>query len=54
MHTQSKAEWERAVTALGCIIEPDGSGRVVAHINGDEVGYWDPKYAGVGIGVIDK
>lgn len=52
MHTQNKSEWERAVTALGAIIEPDGSGRLVAHIDGKEVGCWDPKYAGVGIGTV--
>ena len=52
MHTQNKGEWERAVLTLGAIIEPDGSGRLVAHIDGNEIGHWDPKYAGVGIGTV--
>ena len=52
MHTQSRAEWEAAVKALGATIEPDGSGMDAAHIDGDPIGYWDPKYAGVGMGVV--
>lgn len=52
MHTQNRKEWEGLVERLGAEVEPDGSGKDVAHIDGDEVGYWDPKYASVGIGVI--
>jgi hypothetical protein len=52
MHTQSKADWEAAVAKRGAVVEPDGSGMYVAHIDGEPVGQWDPKYAGVGMGVI--
>ena len=52
MHTQNRKEWEGMVARLGASVEPDGSGKDVAHIDGEEVGYWDPRYAGVGIGVV--
>lgn len=52
MHTQSRKEWDRVVARLGAIVEPDGSGKEVAHCDGEEVGHWDPKYDGVGIGVV--
>ena len=52
MHTQSRAEWEATVKALGATIEPDGSGMDAAHIDGEPVGHWDPKYASVGMGVV--
>lgn len=52
MHTQSRKDWEAAVAQRGAVIEPDGSGMDAAHIDGDPVGYWDPKYAGVGMGVV--
>jgi hypothetical protein len=52
MHTQNRAEWDRVVKAMGCEVEPDGSGMDAAHIDGKNHGYWDPKYAGVGMGVI--
>jgi hypothetical protein len=53
MHTQNYPEWERAAKQMGCVVEPDGSGKLVAHIDGDEYGTWDPKYAGVGMGTLE-
>ena len=52
MHTQSRADWEAAVALRGAVVEQDGSGLDAAHIDGEPVGYWDPKYAGVGMGVV--
>lgn len=54
MHTQNRSLWEAMVINMGAEIEPDGSGKDAAHIDGTEIGYWDPKYAGVGIGVIHE
>lgn len=50
MHMQSYAEWKAHALRIGCTIENDGGGRMVAHINGVEYGYYDPSYASVGIG----
>ena len=52
MHTQNRTEWEELVKRLGAVIEPDGSGLDAAHVDGEAVGYWDPRYAGVGMGVV--
>jgi hypothetical protein len=51
-HTQNKEEWLATVAELGGVVEPDGSGLIVAHIDGEHIGYWDESYAGVGMGVI--
>src|SRR5208283_3732922 len=37
-------EWESTVKGMGAEVEADGSGRFAAHINGDSIGEWDPKY----------
>src|SRR5208282_2281822 len=34
-------EWESTVKGMGAEVEADGSGRFVAHINGDSIGEWD-------------
>ena len=52
MHTQNRTEWEELDKRLGAVIEPDGSGLDAAHDDGEAVGYWDPRYAGVGMGVV--
>jgi hypothetical protein len=36
--------------SAGFSIEPDGSGKIVAHVDGAEKGIWDPAYGGSGFG----
>jgi hypothetical protein len=52
MNTQNYQEWVKIAKKLGATIEHDGTGKLAAHIDGDDIGYWDPNYASVGIGVI--
>lgn len=52
MNTQNRTEWLAMMQGLGASVEPDGSGCEVGHIDGEEVGRWDPRYAGVGMGWI--
>jgi len=42
--------WSDAAYAKGCTFEHDGSGKIIAHINGTEHGTWDANYGGTGCG----
>ena len=43
-------EWEADAIACGYSIDGGGDGKIIAHINGDEKGIFDPNYGGFGTG----
>lgn len=43
-------DWESYAKQSGWEIEGDGGGKLVAHLDGEEKGLWDPKYGGSGFG----
>lgn len=45
-------DWKADAEAMGLAIENDGGGRMIAHIDGNELGWWDPNYC-AGFGVLD-
>ena len=47
--TFDKSEWEAEAKSLGYETEP-ADGKLIAHLDGDEKGMWDPKYGGSGFG----
>ena len=44
------AEWKDEVTRRGFTIDNNGAGKLIAHVDGDEKGIWDPIYGGCGFG----
>jgi len=42
--------WRDTAVAKGCDLELDGSGKIVAHVDGVEIGIWDNTYGGCGAG----
>lgn len=49
-----KDQWEAHAKSKGYEIEPDGSGKLIAHLDGEDMGVWDPKYGGSGFGWFHK
>ncbi len=43
-------EWKAIALRMGATIENNGGDRLVAHIDGEELGEWNPEYGGVGVG----
>ncbi len=43
-------DWEATAKQRGYAVDHDGSGKLVAHVDGEEYGTWDPKYGGCGYG----
>lgn len=50
LRTIDYAVWLAVVTERGMDTEPDGTGRIIAHLDGEEYGWWDDKYGGAGYG----
>ena len=48
--TNSKDEWLQTARRLGYEVENDGGNKLIAHIDGEERGCWDPNYGGAGCG----
>ena len=50
MNYNTFEEWTAAAKRKGLVIENGGDGKLIAHDDGDEKGWWDPKYGGAGFG----
>ncbi len=46
----SRDEWQSTAQRLGYAVENDGGNKLIAHLDGDERGCWDPNYGGAGFG----
>lgn len=50
MNFNHYTEWKEEAERRGYTIETSGDNKIIAHINGDEKGWFDPVYAGSGFG----
>ena len=45
-------EWAKAAHDRGYTIENGGDNKMIAHVDGDEMGWWNPNY-NAGFGVLE-